>query len=63
MGWRLETEPMDIEALLAELDGRYTTAEAAIIGEMLREYGGTIPNKQLIEEIGLAIAIHRRPGH
>ena len=27
---------------------------------MLREYAGTIPDKQLIEEIGLALAIHAR---
>jgi len=27
---------------------------------MLREYAGTIPDKQLIEEIGLALAIHSR---
>jgi hypothetical protein len=27
---------------------------------MLREYGGTIPDAQLVEEIGLALAIWRR---
>jgi len=27
---------------------------------MLRQYVGTIPDAQLIEEIGLALAIHRR---
>ena len=37
---------MDIEAVIAE--------------RMLRDYGGTIPDAQLVEEIGLAIAIHRR---
>ena len=26
---------------------------------MLGEYGGTVPDKQLIEEIGLALAVHR----
>jgi len=27
---------------------------------MLREYAGTIRDKQLVEEIGLALAIHSR---
>lgn len=51
---------MDIEAVIAALSDRYDPSEAAIIEEMLREYGGTIPDAQLIEEIGLALAIHRR---
>jgi hypothetical protein len=51
---------MDIEAVIAALDGHYTPAEAAIIERVLKEYGGTIPDKQLIEEIGLALAVHRR---
>jgi hypothetical protein len=29
---------------------------------MLREYAGTVPDAQLIEEIGLAVAAHRRRG-
>jgi hypothetical protein len=29
-------------------------------GSGLREHAGTMPDQQLIEEIGLAIAIHRR---
>jgi len=33
---------------------------AAIVERMLREYAGTIPDKQLLEEIGLALAIWRR---
>jgi hypothetical protein len=31
-----------------------------VIERVLRAYGGTIPDAQLVEEIGLAIAIHRR---
>ena len=53
---------MDIEAVIEALGGRYDADEAAIIERMLREYGGTIPDAQLIEEIGLALAIHRRAG-
>lgn len=30
-----DTGPMDIEAVIAELGGRYTTAEAAIIERVL----------------------------
>lgn len=51
---------MDIEAVIAALGTRFDAAEAAVIERMLREYGGTIPDAQLIEEIGLALAIHRR---
>lgn len=51
---------MDIEAVIAALGDHYTPDEAAIIERMLREYGGTIPDKQLLSEIGLAVAIHRR---
>ena len=36
------------------------TTEAAIVERMLREYGGIIPDRQLVEEIGLALTIHRR---
>lgn len=34
--------------------------EAALIGRMLREYSGTLPGGQLIEEIGSALAVRRR---
>ena len=51
---------MDIEAVVAALGNRFDPAEAALIERMLREYGGTIPDAQLIEEVGLALAIHRR---
>ncbi len=51
---------MDIGAIVAALDTRFDPAEAAIAERLLREYGGTIPDAQLVEEIGLALAIHRR---
>ena len=51
---------MDIEAVIAALGTRFDAAEAGIIERMLRESGGTIPDAQLVEEIGLALAIHRR---
>ena len=50
----------DIDALIADLGTRFNPDEAAIAEQLLRESGGTIPDKQLVEEIGLAIAIHRR---
>jgi hypothetical protein len=31
-----------------------------VAGSGLREFAGTMPEQQLIEEIGLAIAVHRR---
>ena len=52
--------PVDIEAVIAALGGRYTTAEAAIIERVRREYGGTVPDQQLIEEAALALAVWRR---
>jgi len=54
---------MDIEAVIAALGGRFDADEAAETERVLREYGATIPHWQLIEEIGLAIAIHRRRAH
>lgn len=50
----------DIEAVIAEIKTRYDTDEAAIAERMLRGYGGTIPDKQLLEEIALSLAIHRQ---
>ena len=39
---------MNIDAVIAALDeSSFTTDEAAIIERILREYGGTIPDKQL----------------
>lgn len=51
---------MDIDAVVAGLGERFTTDEAEIAARLLREYGGTMPDRQLIEEVGLAIAVHRR---
>lgn len=51
---------MDIEAVIERLGETFDPAEAAIAERMLREYGGTIPDAQLVEEIGLAVAAHRR---
>ena len=51
---------MDVAAVIAALDTHFDPDEAAIAERMLREYGGSIPDVQLVEEIGLAIAIHRR---
>ena len=51
---------MNVEAVIAALGTRFDPDEAAIAGWMLREYGGTIPDAQLVEEIGLALAIQRR---
>ena len=53
---------MDIEQVIEALGTRYDADEAAIAERLLREYGGTIPDKQLIEEVGLALAILRRGG-
>ena len=51
---------MNIEAVIAALGDHYSPDEAALIERMLREYAGTIPDKQLLSEIGLSLAIHRR---
>jgi hypothetical protein len=51
---------VDIEAVIAALGGRFDANQAEVIGRVLRDYGGTIPDAQLIEEAGLALAIYRR---
>ena len=51
---------MDIDALIAALDTRFVAEESVVIKRILREYNGTIPDKQLVSEVGLALAIHRR---
>jgi tellurite resistance protein len=51
---------VNIEAVVAALGGRYDADEAEVIERVLRQYGGTIPDAQLIEEAGLALAIWRR---
>lgn len=50
---------MDIEAVVAALSERFTPDEAALVEDMLRQYAGTIPDAQLVEEIGFALAAHR----
>lgn len=62
MPWNAYGVVMDIDAVIAALGGRYDADEAAIIERMLREYGGVIPDNQLLEEIGFALAVHRRGG-
>ena len=46
--------------MTAALGTRFAPDEAAIIERMLREHGGTVPDKQLIEEAALALAVHRQ---
>ena len=55
-----QTIEVNIEAVIAALGGRYDAEEVEVIERVLGEYGGTIPDAQLVEEIGLAVAIHRR---
>jgi len=57
---RTYPELVNIEAVIAALGGRFDTDETEVIERVLRDHGGTIPDKQLIEEIGLALAIFRR---
>ncbi|MGV0991108.1 MAG: hypothetical protein ACOYB7_02535 [Mycobacterium sp.] len=51
---------MDIDQIVAALDKGMTVDEVSIIERMVGEYGRTIPYPQLLEEIALAVAIHRR---
>ena len=51
---------MDVDGVIARLGDRFTADEAEIAERMLREHAGTVPDRQLIEEVGLAIAVHRR---
>lgn len=51
---------MDIEPIIAALGDHYDADEAAVIERVLREYGGTVPDEQLISEVSLALAIWRR---
>ena len=46
--------------MIAALGTRFDADEAEIVERMLREHGGSVPDPQLVEEIGLAIAVHRR---
>jgi len=51
---------VDVEQVIAALGERFDPAEAEIVERLLRKYSGTIPDPQLLSEIGLALAIHRR---
>ena len=51
---------MDIDAVTEALESRFDADAAATAERMLREHAGAMPEQKLIEEIGLAIAIHRR---
>jgi hypothetical protein len=53
-------QTVNIEAVIEALGSRFDADEVVIIETMLRELGGTMPDRQMIEEIGLALAIHRR---
>ena len=57
---RWQTDAVDIEAVIAALGDQFTPDEAALVEEMLRRLAGTIPDRQMVEEIGLALAIHRQ---
>lgn len=51
---------MEVDQIVAALGGRYDRDESAIIERMLRDCAGTVPDAQLIEEIGLALAVRRQ---
>ena len=51
---------MDAEAVIARIREILNEDEQPIAKRLICDYAATIPFKQLIEEIGLAIAIHRR---
>ena len=50
----------DIKAVIVALGTQYDPAEAEVIGRVLKECGGTMPDEQLISEAALALAIFRR---
>ncbi len=51
---------VDIDPVIDALAGTFSTDEVVIIERMLRELNGTIPDAQMVEEIALALTIHRR---
>ena len=51
---------MDIDAVTEALESRFDADAAATAERMLREHAGDIPDAQLVEEIGLSLAIYRR---
>ena len=48
---------VDIEAIIEALGGRFDAGETEVIERVLREYGGTVPDQQLISEAALALAL------
>ena len=51
---------MDIDPVIARLGEISDADESAIAERMLREFNGTIPDRHLLSEIGLSVAINRR---
>ncbi len=51
---------VDIEPVIDALGSNFSADEATIIEGLLRELNGTMPDAQMIEEIALALAVHRR---
>jgi hypothetical protein len=48
-----------LDLLIESLGTVFDAEESAIIERLLRQYSGTIPDTQLVSEIGLALAVHR----
>lgn len=53
---------LEIAQLVELLAQGFDVEEAAITESMVGDLRGSVPVGQLVEEIGLAIAIHRRRG-
>lgn len=51
---------MNINAVIAALGGRFDADEAGVIERVMREFSGTLPDRPMVEAIGMAMAIHRR---
>ncbi len=51
---------VDIEPVIDALAGIFSADEVVIIERMLRDLNGTSPDSQMVEEIALALAVHRR---
>lgn len=50
---------MDVEQVIVALGERFDPAEAEIVERLLRKYSGTIPDRQLLDEIGLSPNVSR----
>ena len=46
--------------MIEALGSRFDADETAVIERVMRKYGGTIPDEQLISEAALALAVFRR---